>query len=240
MKRKPNASNRLFALEQSLQNRRSADAKPEPKSEPKPAAKSEPKPAGQPPETSTGMAFDRNEAIALSYDQDSYAAAASAEDSAWTMALGSAAAAYEVDSFEVDSFEGEPVNHADAQSVPVTVIPQTAPQPHKSAQLASDTPNYTKAASEGDLWSADAEAFVADIQAILNGEKTYHPEPTQTIDTTATPASTPAPASTPPSPPPATDPPPPPPCRFRPDGQRRLCQFLRPGRLVSGATVRCL
>lgn len=219
--RRNSSSNRLFALEQSLQSRCQPDTPP---------ASSDPNvDQGQDPKTVKAMAFDYNEAIELTYtgnyatgnyanaqSADDYATAQSVEDTdSWAMALGNAAEAYEVESFETASpvSDPDPLPPAPAPPAPVqaTIVPDYAPQPHKSAQpeAAATSPTassaYVQAASnDEDLWSADAAAFAADIQSILKGEKTYDPTQQQVIETTATPVP-PDPA---PAPPPAPPPPP--------------------------------
>lgn len=214
MKRKSSSSNRLFALEQSLQNRCQAELKE--LKQPQGRAKED-----KDQTTVKAMAFDFDEAIELSYSEGYYAAAQSnfAEEQSWVTAMGSASTAYEVESFETDA-SPPPVsantpsnhgialpdaarssvdsgNHAEPQPVQATVVPDTAPQPYKSAQPSAENPDYAKAAShEDDLWSdnEDAQAFAADIQAILRGEKIYDPNQQQTIDTSA--AAQPTPEST--------------------------------------------
>lgn len=176
------------------------------------------------------MAFDYDEAIELTYtgnyatgnyataqSADDYATAQSVEDTdAWAMALGNAAEAYEVESFETATPIPDPTPLPPASTpIQATIVPDHAPQPHKSAQpeTAATSPPassaYAQAASDDeDLWSADAAAFAADIQSILKGEKTYDPTQQQVIETTATPVPPDPSSGQPPAQPPAPPTPP--------------------------------
>jgi hypothetical protein len=105
------------------------------------------------------MTFDYNEAIELEYRGDSFAASldyTTTEQSDLD---------YDISTIEVESFEVKEDNQT-----PEAVIPEVLPA----------APEETESEQ-----AADAEAFEADIQAILSGAKTYEPKQQKTSDTSS-------------------------------------------------------
>ncbi len=146
---------------------------------------------GQPRQTDQSasvqaMAFDHNEPIELRYNQEtnSYAPKASAYAAAHSVEpdldFGSEA-------FEVESFDAEPVAVAQSISQPEVVEERSQPMPSRPEVVADQSQPVPTKSAASPIQShtaiepkpsalqevATAEDFLEDLQAILNGEKTY-------------------------------------------------------------------
>ncbi|HAC65489.1 MAG TPA: hypothetical protein DCF68_18650 [Cyanothece sp. UBA12306] len=154
------------------------------------------------------QAFDFGEPIELQYNGDAYPTATPeaitfSDHNSFASELEDESMPFEVEAFEVDkevtpvsepiTLEQEtPIQPAihqevtpkpkEVQPVKVTVVPPSE-MPLKSARPV-EQPATVEQSSQKEL--SDAEAFAEDLQAILNGEKTYDPEQQQVVPTTPT------------------------------------------------------
>lgn len=157
--------------------------------------------------------FDRGEAIQLQYGDDAFPtipeAMSSSAPRSFAPELEDESLPFEVEAFAVDE-EVVPVSKQEIpkpetplqpeivedvsskpkiEPVKATVVPPSE-IPFKSALPMEQHTNVEQTPSKEEL--SDAQAFAADLQAILNGEKTYDTEQKQVVSTSPTTPSTPA------------------------------------------------
>ncbi|MDJ0590880.1 MAG: hypothetical protein QNJ72_12925 [Pleurocapsa sp. MO_226.B13] len=190
-------NNSLFTLEQGLLKNQASQQQSQQPSVEKPKRCQE-----------EARAFDFGEAIELRYDSDAFPTATPKAESfstsnSFASELTDESLPFEVEAFEVDR-EVTPV------SKPIEPKPQPPLQPEIQPESASEamevrsseTPlkttrsvkqptTVTPSTSKEEL--SDAQAFAADLQAILNGEKTYDTQQQQVVSTSSP---TPPPTST--------------------------------------------
>jgi hypothetical protein len=196
-------NNRLFALEQGLFGHQTSQQPSQ-----QPVAKKRKRAREQ------ARAFDLGEAIELRYNGEAFSTATPEAMSfsvpnSFASELEDESLPFEVEAFEVNR-EVTPVSKQvrpqpetllqpeiaedvtpkpmEVQPAKATVVPPSE-QPLKSAHPVKQPNRVEETPSTEEL--SDAEAFAADLQAILNGEKTYDPEQQQMVPT-APPAPPPA------------------------------------------------
>ncbi len=191
-------NNRLFALEQGLFGNKISQQQSH-----QPAKKKRKQPREE------ARAFDLGEAIELQYNGEAFPTATPeamsfAESNSFASELEDESLPFEVEAFEVDQ-EVVPVSQPvtqqpetpvqpaikeevtpkqkEVQPVKATVVPPSE-MPLKSARPVEQPSRVEETPSKEEL--SDAQAFAEDLQAILNGEKTYDAEQKQVVPTSPT------------------------------------------------------
>ncbi|MDH6083611.1 hypothetical protein [Umezakia ovalisporum] len=210
MKNNNKRDNSLFALEQGLFGDKTSE-----KQSHQPTEKKKPK---EPREEA--RAFDFDEAIEFQYDGDAFPTATPevrsfSKSNSFASELEDESLPFEVEGFEVDKDVipvSKPVtakretpvqreivedvtSQPKMQPVKATVVPSSE-IPLKSAHPVKQSTTVEPTPSKEEL--SDAQAFAADLQAILNGEKTYDSEQKQVVPTSS--IAPPAPAAPTPHP----------------------------------------
>ena len=212
MKNNKKRNNTLFALEQKLfgdQTSQQQSHQPTEKKQKKQKKRKHPQKQAQ--------AFDFGEAIELRYNGEAFPTATPEAESlstsnSFASELEDDSLPFEVEAFEVDrevtpvskpvtpqpqpplqpEIEPEVVPEAmEIQPVKATVVPPS--ETSKSARSVKQPTTVTPNTSKEEL--SDAQAFAEDLQAILNGEKTYDAEQQQVVPTSS--STSPPAASTP-------------------------------------------
>ncbi|BAZ11128.1 hypothetical protein NIES4071_29540 [Calothrix sp. NIES-4071] len=182
MNEDPRIRNQLFEIERALKQKRQ---KNQSKSD------NTPNTTDKTPDVSKvqAMAFDFDEAISLHYNGYTYGASfdyneeqpdsANADSKHVAFEQGASEQGAEPVSFEVESFGADNYNYYPPSNDSIPAIPVTESTPIiplKSAHPMDVASVSTASAFDED---EDAQAFTADLQAILKGEKTYEPETKQ-------------------------------------------------------------
>ena len=205
MKNNNKRSNSLFALERELfGNFQQQSHQPAKKKRQQPQKEARAFDFGEAIELPYNSAvFDRGEAIELEYGGDNFSsetpeAVSFSAPNSFASELEDESLPFEVEAFEVDDevipvskpetpqpeiAESETQEETEVQPVKATVVPPSETS-SKSARPVKQPTTDEETGDREEL--SDAQAFAEDIEAILNGEKTYDPEQKQVVSTSPT------------------------------------------------------